>query len=165
MQRGSEPISPVESQLSYWVSYVGNRIVHQVRRRTLEFGVTAAESVLMRKLREHEGGAMPSLLALQLGLSRGHISRLAIRLETKGLIDRDKSPSDRRALILTLTGVGRALIPYLAAAADRLNARNFAVADDASLKTIEALMKWIVRRNRFRFASVERCRLVREQPG
>jgi DNA-binding MarR family transcriptional regulator len=162
MQRRPERISPVESHLAYWLNYVGYRITHELRHRTLKFGVTAAESVVLRKLHEHENGAMPSRLASQLGLTRGHLSRLAMRLEIKGLVNREKSVSDRRALILTLTGYGHFLMPYLAAAADETNARNFGGAGDAPREIIEKVMKWIVYRGRFRFVPPGRCRIVRE---
>jgi DNA-binding MarR family transcriptional regulator len=162
MQRRPEQISPVESHLAYWLNYVAYRITHALRDRTLEFGVTAAESVLLRKLHEHEDGAMPSLLARRLGLSRSHISRLAMRLEIKGLLHREKSVSDRRALILTLTGYGRVLLPYLAAAAEETDASNFSGAGDAPLETIEKVMKWVVYCGRFRFVPQDRCRIVHE---
>jgi DNA-binding MarR family transcriptional regulator len=162
MQRRPERISPVESHLAYWLNYVGYRISHELRHRTLEFAVTAAESVVLRKLYEHENGAMPSHLALRLGLTRGYISRLAMRLEIKGLINREKSGSDRRALILTLTGYGRALVAYLAAVADETDARNFGAAGQAYRDSIERVMKWIVRRDRFRFVPPGQCRIIHE---
>ncbi len=111
MQRRPEPISALESHLAYWSHYVGYRIFHELGRRMRKFGVTAAESVVLRKLLEHERGTMPSLLALRLGLSRGYLSRLAMRLEIKGLLNRTKSVSDRRALTLTLSVMGRAVVP------------------------------------------------------
>ena len=163
LQCEPEPVSPVESHLAYWSHYVGYRLFHELRRRTRKFGVTAAESVLLRKLLEHEQGAMPSLLALRLGLSRGYLSRLAMRLEIKGLLNRAKSVSDRRALTLTLTTAGRALVGCLAEAADETNARNFAEAGNARRETVEVVMKWIVRRDRFRFAPAARCRCVTNQ--
>jgi DNA-binding MarR family transcriptional regulator len=163
LQHGPEGISPVESHLAYWSHYVGYRLFHELRRRTRKFGVTAAESVVLRKLLEHEHGAMPSLLALRLGLSRGYLSRLAMRLEIKGLLNRTKSVSDRRALTLTLTGVGRAVLGYLAAAADETNGRNFGAAGDATRDTVEAVVKGIVRRDRFRFVPPGRCHCVTNQ--
>jgi DNA-binding MarR family transcriptional regulator len=162
MQRGPERISAVESHLAYWLHYVGYRLSHELRLRTQEFGVTAAEWVVLRVL--YENGAMPSHLASRLGLTRGHISRLAMRLEIKGLINREKSVSDRRALILTLTGIGRALVSYLAAMADKTDARNFGGAGDAWLEIIEKVMKWIVYRGRFRFVPPGQCRIIREHP-
>jgi DNA-binding MarR family transcriptional regulator len=159
MQRRPEQISPVESHLAYWLNYVGYRLAHELRLRTLEFGVTAAESVVLRKLYEHEDGVMPSRLASRLGLTRGYVSRLAVRLEAKGLINREKSVADRRALTLRVTDMGRALLPVLAAAADKTNARNFVGVGDAPLETVERVIKWIVYRRRFRFVPPGRCRI------
>jgi DNA-binding MarR family transcriptional regulator len=158
MQRRPLQSSPVESQLAYWVHYVGYRVFHELRLRTREFGVTAAESVLLRKLYEHQSGAMPSRLAAQLGLTRGYVSRLARRLEIKGLLDRERSLSDRRALQLTLTGIGRAAVHYFAAAACEVNAHNFA-AGEGPHAMVERIMKWIVYRGRFRFVPPGRCRI------
>jgi DNA-binding MarR family transcriptional regulator len=160
MQRRPPPLSALESHLAYWLHYVGYRLLHELRHRSLEFGVTGAESVFLRKLSEHEEGAMPSLLALQLGLTRGHISRLAIRLEIKGLVKRGKSRSDGRAVIVSLTRYGRVLLPYLAGAADKTDAHNFAGAGEAPLEMIEKVMKWIVYCRRFRFVPPGRCRIV-----
>lgn len=159
MQRPPQPISPVESHLAYWSHYVGYRIFHELRLRARKSGVTAAESVVLRKLHEHEQGEMPSGLALRLGLSRGYVSRLAVRLEAKGLIHRKKSFSDRRTLNLRLTDLGRALLPALAELATRINARHFAAAGEAAHETIERVMKGIVYRRRFRFVPPERCRV------
>ncbi len=163
MQRPPQQISPLESHVAYWLHYVGCRIFHDLRRRARESGVTAAESVLLRKLQEHERGAMPSLLALRLGLSRGYISRLAVRLEAKGLIHREKSLWDRRALLLRLTDLGRALLPTLAELAARNNALYFAAQGEPAHETIERVMKGIVRRRRFRFVPPDRCRLRRHR--
>jgi DNA-binding MarR family transcriptional regulator len=159
MQRPPQQISPVESHLAYWLHYAGYRIFHELRLRARELGVTAAESVVLRKLPEHDNGVTPSLLALRLGLSRGYISRLAVRLEAKGLIDREKSLSDRRTLILRLTDLGRALLPPLTGLADKTNARHFALAGEAAWETIEKVMKWNVHRHRYRFVPADRCRM------
>ncbi len=162
MQRRPESISPVEAHVAYWLHYVGNRLFHELRQRALRFGVTAAESLLLRKLWEHENGAMQSRLAAQLGLHRSHISRLAMRLEIKGLINREKSVSDRRALTLTLATAGRLMVPSLAAAADKTNARHFGRVGEAPLLAIEKVMKWIVYCGRFRFVPPGRCRIIRQ---
>jgi DNA-binding MarR family transcriptional regulator len=155
-------ISSVESHLAYWLRYVGYRLCHELRSRARKFGVTAAEWVVLGKLSEYEQGEMPSRLALRLGLCRSHVSRLAKRLEIKGLIHRDKSLSDRRALILTLTEIGRAIMPCIAAAADETNARNFGEAGEAVNQTIERAVKWIVHRDRFRFVPPVRCCINRD---
>jgi DNA-binding MarR family transcriptional regulator len=157
MQRRPEQLSPVESHLAYWMNYAGYRLAHQLRLRTQQFGVTAAEWVVLRKLYGED--VMPSRLAMRLGLNRSTISRLGVRLEAKGLIHRDKSLSDRRTLTLRLTEKARALMPLLAGAADRTNARHLAAAGEARLETVEGVVKWIVYRGRFRFVPSERCRV------
>jgi DNA-binding MarR family transcriptional regulator len=159
LQSPPQQLSPVEAHLAYWLHYVGSRVFHALRCRTLECGVTAAESVLLRKLYEYETGAMPIRLASQLGLSRGYISRLAVRLEAKGLIHREKSLSDRRTLTLTVSKQGRTLLPTLARQADKNNALYFAGAGEAAHQTIEQVMKWIVYRGRFRLVPPVRCRI------
>jgi DNA-binding MarR family transcriptional regulator len=158
-QRSPQPLSPVEAHLAYWLHYVGNRVFHTLRRRALECGVTAAESVLLRKLYEYERGVMPIRLASRLGLSRGYISRLSVRLEAKGLIHREKSLFDRRTITLTLTELGRACLPTLARAADKTNALYFTGAGEAAHETLEQVMKWIVYRGRFRLVPPVRCRI------
>jgi DNA-binding MarR family transcriptional regulator len=153
------PPSPVEAHLAYWLHYVGDRVFHSLRRRTQACGVTAAESVLLRKLYEYENGVMPIRLASRLGLSRGYVSRLSRRLEAKGLIHREKSLSDRRTLTLTLTELGRARLPTLTRAADKTNALYFTEAGEAAHQTLEQVMKWIVARGRFRTIPPDRCRI------
>jgi DNA-binding MarR family transcriptional regulator len=160
MQRGSEQISAVESHLAYWLHYVGYRLTHELGRKARKLGVTAAEWVVLGKLYEH--GAMPTHLALRLGLTRGAISRLAKRLEAKGLIDREKSFSDRRTQLLSLTVAGRALVLLLAAVADEIDARNFGGASLAHRTKVEQVMKWIVRRDRRRFVPPGQCRISRD---
>jgi DNA-binding MarR family transcriptional regulator len=160
MQRAPQQISPVELHLAYWLHYMGCRVFNALRLGALEFGVTAAESVVLRKLHEHENGAMPSYLALRLGLSCGYISRLAMRLEAKGLVHRDKkSVSDRRTLMLTLTDQGRALLPTLAELANQTNSHYFAEAGEVAHETVERVMKWNVHRHRYRFVPPVPCRI------
>lgn len=158
MQRGVQLISALESHLSYWLHYVGYRLSHELYLKTQEFGVTAAEWVVLRKL--HENPSMPSHLALRLGLTRSAISKLAKRLEAKGLIHRTKSLPDGRAKMLTLTEQGRAVVPVLAAAADETDARNFGRAAEAYRQGIERVMKWIVRRDRRRFVPPGQCHII-----
>ena len=163
MQRRPERISTLESCLAYWVHYVGYRLSHELCRGVQKFGVTAAEWVVLRKLHESgENGSMPSHLAVRLGLTRSAISKLAQRLEAKELIHREKSLPDRRAKLLTLTTLGRILVPRLAALADETNARNFRGAGLAWREKIEQVMKWIVRRDRLRFVPPGRCRIIRD---
>src|ERR1700722_19174717 len=158
MHRWKGRVSLIEANLGYWLHYVGYRISHELCLRTQKFGVTAAEWVVLRAL--YEAGAMPSHLAMRLGLTRGAISKLAARLEAKEMIHREKSLPDRRAKMLTLTQLGRVLVPVLAAMADETDARNFGGAGRAPRESIERVMKWIVRRDRLRFVPLGQCCII-----
>jgi DNA-binding MarR family transcriptional regulator len=154
------PISALESYLSYWLHYVGYRLSHELGRKTQKLGVTAAEWVFLRKL--HENESMPSHLAARLGLTRSAISKLAKRLEAKALIHRTKSLLDGRAKLLKLTQLGCELMPRLAASADQTEARNFGRASRGYRRSVERVMKWIVRRDRLRFVPPGECSLIPE---
>lgn len=86
--------------------------------------MTVAEWVLMRQLLDEEALA-PSRLAGRMGMTRGAISKLAERLIAKSMLVRAADPEDGRAQTLSLTSVGRALVPELAALADANDAEFF----------------------------------------
>jgi DNA-binding MarR family transcriptional regulator len=52
-------------------------------------------------------------LAEDIGLDRSVVSRHASRLAAAGLIERLPDPSDRRAVLLTLTGAGRRAVDQM----------------------------------------------------
>lgn len=66
-----------------------------------------------------------SVLADNLGLTRGAVSKLVDRLEQKALITRCAEPDDRRAQLVALTHAGRRLVPKLAALADENDEQMF----------------------------------------
>jgi len=158
MLRWKGRVSPIEVNLGYWLHYVGYRISHELGLRTQKFGVTAAEWVVLRAL--YDKGAMPSHLAMRLGLTRGAISKLAARLEAKEMINREKSLPDRRAKMLTLTQLGRVLVPVLAPMADDNDARYFDRVGQGYRDSIERVMKWIVRRDRLRLVPPGQCLII-----
>jgi DNA-binding MarR family transcriptional regulator len=158
MYRWKGRVSPIEANLGYWLHYVGYRISHELCLRTRKFGVTAAEWVVLRAL--YEKGAMPSHLALRLGLTRGAISKLAARLEAKDMIHREKSLPDRRATLMTLTQLGRVLVPVLTPMADENDTRYFGRMAQTPRQTIEWVLKSIVRRDRLRFVPLSQCCII-----
>ncbi len=60
------------------------------------------EKAPQRKLRMHE-------LAERIVLSRSNLTRLADRLETAGLLEREACPNDRRGNFCVITDAGRAM--------------------------------------------------------
>lgn len=137
-------VSTLESHLGYWLRYVSNQVSHAFALKVQEKGVTVAEWVVLREL--YDEGAQPSALSERLGLTRGAISKLADRLVAKRFITRQAMAGDGRSQMLGLTGRGRALVPELAALADRNDEEFFGDLSASARKTIMNAMKDIVRR-------------------
>lgn len=145
MAGDQHPLSALDSHLGYWLRYVSNQVSHAFALKVQSRGVTVAEWVVLREL--HDGDAQPSALSARLGLTRGAISKLADRLVAKGLVARQAVEGDGRSQMLSLTGKGRALVPELAALADRNDQEFFGDLDASVRRTVEAAMKEIVRRH------------------
>src|SRR5262249_57380142 len=87
-------VSPLEAHLGYWLRFVSNQVSHSFSLKLAERGVSVAEWVVLRELYECEAMA-PSALAERIGMTRGAISKLADRLETKALVTRTISEAGR----------------------------------------------------------------------
>jgi DNA-binding MarR family transcriptional regulator len=127
----------LDSHLGYWMRLVSNQVSGAFADKLSAKDVTVAEWVVLREL--YDGAQSPSLLAQRMDMTRGAITKLADRLIGRRLVDRTASASDGRAQILSLTGLGRALVPQLAAMADSNDADFFAglpARDRAALKSI-----------------------------
>lgn len=74
-------------------------------------GLAQAEfTALLRTSRSPGGRLRMSDLAAQIGLSTSGVTTLVERLTGRGLMHRATDPCDRRALVVTLTDAGRALL-------------------------------------------------------
>jgi DNA-binding MarR family transcriptional regulator len=138
-------VSPLEAHLGYWLRFVSNQVSHSFNLKLEARGVTVAEWVVLRELYEGEP-LVPSALAEKIGMTRGAVSKLADRLVAKALVSRTTSDQDRRYQALALTAKGRAIVPTLAALADRNDAEFFGHLKAAERKEIERAMREIVRR-------------------
>ncbi|MEJ0007968.1 MAG: MarR family winged helix-turn-helix transcriptional regulator [Steroidobacteraceae bacterium] len=133
----TQPTSDLTAHLGYWLRYVSNRVSQAFARKVEAHGVTVAEWVLMRQLLEVEAIA-PSCLAESMGMTRGAVSKLADRLIAKSLLVRTADPQDGRAQTLSLTRIGRSMVPKLAALADANDAEFF---DHLAPKARAALLR------------------------
>lgn len=145
MARARKGISSLEGHLGYWLRFVSNRVSQSFAEKVSGHGVTVAEWVVLREL--FDGASlMQSALAERMGMTRGAISKLADRLEAKGLIARRGDAKDARLQILELTASGRKLTPVLAALADQNDAEFFGHMSKAERAAIESAMRGIVKR-------------------
>ena len=140
------PASPLEAHTGYWLRFVSNHVSHAFARRIEARGVTVAEWALMRELFDGPPRA-PSEIAEALGMTRGAITKLADRLIEKTLATRTQDRGDRRWQALALTSAGRALVPKLAALADRNDAEFFGHLKASERIALIDAMKDIVRRH------------------
>lgn len=138
-------VSTLETHLGYWLRFVSNHVSHAFAQKVEAHGVSVAEWVVMRELFDHEARA-PSEVAEAIGMTRGAISKIADRLADKAFITRKQSKDDARYQGLSLTRQGRALVPELAALADRNDAEFFGHLKPAERKAIESAMREIIRR-------------------
>jgi DNA-binding MarR family transcriptional regulator len=106
-------------------------LVHQIARdlataldrQLAPFGVTAQQAALL--LHAARQPASPSQLMTALGTDTAGMTKLADRLEAKGLIERHRNPQDRRSVLISLTGHGQALVPRLRPVFGRVTSQLF----------------------------------------
>ncbi|PYP80419.1 MAG: MarR family transcriptional regulator [Gemmatimonadetes bacterium] len=95
----------------------------------------------------HRDAPTASMLAAELGLDAGYLSRLLQRLHRRRLVTRTRSPHDGRQSHLSLTAAGRAAFRKLDGDADALVEQLLATLDDTaqrrlieSIRTVSALL-------------------------
>lgn len=148
------PVSDLAAHLGFRLRAVSNHVSQAFAGKLAGQGVTTAEWVLLRALYGAPPTA-PSQVAVQLGLTRGAITRLADRLIAKALLSRTASLEDGRAQTLALTPAGTVLVPDLAALADQNDADCFGGLDATERATLEALLARIAAHCRITATPVE----------
>jgi DNA-binding MarR family transcriptional regulator len=78
---------------------------HQLAR---QFKLTGPQIVCLRQL-HRDGTTAPGQLAKEVSLSQATITGILDRLESRGLVERERSTEDRRRVIVRLTAEGSAL--------------------------------------------------------
>lgn len=140
-----QPVSDLTAHIGFWLRMVSNHVSQAFAAKLADKEVTVAEWSLMRALYGKEPMA-PSRLADAMGMSRGAITKLADRLIAKSLIMREASAHDGRAQTLALTDRGSALVPALAALADRNDAEFFECLTTGERETLERLLRSLAQR-------------------
>lgn len=138
--------STLEDHAGYWLRYVSNHVSYAFARKVEAQGVTVAEWVLLRALR-NAGTANPSQLADALGMTRGAVSKLVERLSQKKLAIRSSSEGDRRYQNVELTAAGNRLVPVLAQLADENDREFFGHLKPVERTKLVNLLQDIVRRH------------------
>src|SRR6185312_3493829 len=143
--RKREDVSGLEAHLGYWLRFVSNHVSHAFKVKVERHGVTVAEWVVMRALFDDDG-IKPSELSDRISLTRGAVSKLLDRLESKGLVEIGNDPVDGRAQVVVLSAAGRKLVPKLAALADANDAETFGQLSKEQREKLLSILKSIVDR-------------------
>lgn len=119
------------------VNQVGRELSTALERQLAGFDVTAQQAALLLHAGRRE--TRPSRLMSLLGTDTAGMTKLLDRLAAKGLIERRRHPTDRRAVVVELTDAGRALLPELPPVFGRVTGRllaGFSAEEVSSLTTM-----------------------------
>ena len=79
------------------------------RKLANTFGLTGPQLVCLRSL-SRQAPTTPSALAREVSLSQGTVTGIVDRLVARQLVSRERNPTDRRLVTVSLTEAGRALV-------------------------------------------------------
>jgi DNA-binding MarR family transcriptional regulator len=102
-------------------------------------GLTAQQAALL--LHASREPRTPSQLMAVLGTDTAGMTKLLDRLEAKGLLARRPHPADRRAVLIELTGPGRALVPRLPPVFGRLTSQLLAGFSDEEIGQLTGMLR------------------------
>jgi DNA-binding MarR family transcriptional regulator len=134
---------PLDAHLGYLLRAYSNQVSIGFARRLAGEEITVAEWVVLRVLHERSPMA-PHELADALGLTRGAISRLSVRLLGKGLLRRESDPNDGRAWRFFLPEEGKALVPRLAALAEENEREFFGCLAPEQREQLESILRTLI---------------------
>ena len=99
--------------LGFWIGSLGSAMKNSLNRRLSPFGITTPQWAIMETCYKGEADSV-STLCRCIPVDAAAISRQVNRLVARGLVQRRRSPRDRRNVRITLTAAGRELVPRLA---------------------------------------------------
>jgi DNA-binding MarR family transcriptional regulator len=118
-------ISSLEAHVGYWLRRLSNAVSGEFARSLQARQTSVAEWILLRHLWDCPQ-ATPGEMAEALTMTRGAISKIVDKLESKRWIRSRINPEDSRGQLISLTSAGRRVLPELAAIADQNDQRFFA---------------------------------------
>jgi DNA-binding MarR family transcriptional regulator len=133
------PISGLETHLGYWLRRVSNSVSSGFAQSLQAKQTSVAEWVLLRHLWDRTQ-ATPGEMAQALMMTRGAVSKIIDKLESKSWIRSRINPEDNRGQILSLSGAGRRAVPELAAIADRNDRKFFSCLDSEERAALRRLL-------------------------
>lgn len=134
------PTLKLDEFLPYRLSIASNRVSAAIATAYQAlFGLRIPEWRLIAVIAER-GGVTQQALVAATRMDKVSISRAAIALASRGLIERGPYPGDQRSHLLSLTAAGRALYDDVAPKALELESRVFAGLDAAEIARFRTML-------------------------
>ncbi len=129
--------------LPYRLSFTSN-LVSEAIARAYEalFGLRIPEWRLIAVIAEHDGITQQAI-GLRTRMDKVTVSRAAVSLTERGLIERRPNPEDRRSHLLVLGPTGRRLYAEIVPKALELEARVFGAFTQAELDFFQSMLRRI----------------------
>lgn len=147
-------ISGLETHLGYWLRRVSNAVSSGFARSLQAKQTSVAEWVLLRHLWD-KTQATPGEMAEVLTMTRGAISKIIDKLESKGWVKSKINPEDNRGQLLALSGAGRRVVPVLAEIADHNDATFFSCLNSEERTTLRYLLRKLAMHHQMHDVPVE----------
>lgn len=152
--KDATPVSPLEAHVGFWLRLVSNHVSHTFARELDARAISVAEWVVLR-LAFQRVRIKPAELSEHTRLTRGAISKVTDKLESKGLLVRTADPDDGRAQLVSLTRRGHQLVPQLAALADANDERFFGCLTARDRATLMRLLRQLTDAHHLTGAPIE----------
>jgi len=111
----------IHRSLGYWSSLIARTMEAEFSKRLSGYEVTRVAWAVLGAV-TYDGMTTPSELSDFLKIDRAAITRLLGKLESQGLIVRNRNGNDRRSVALQVTPKGEALATELAQLSNSVNA-------------------------------------------
>lgn len=145
---------PLERHLGYWMRLVSNRVSGAFARSLSQHDISTAEWVALNKI-EQTPDLTSSTLSASIGMTRGAVSKILDKLESKALIRRSASPDDSRVQFLSLTRNARRLLPVLAEVANSNDDQFFSALDKSERTALRMVLQKLADIHEIRNVPVE----------
>jgi DNA-binding MarR family transcriptional regulator len=140
MNKGGASSDPLETHLGYWMRLVSNHVSGAFARTLSDHDISTAEWVALNRI-ERLQGLTSSALSVSMGMTRGAVSKILDKLESKSLIMRSASPDDSRVQFLSLTRDARRLLPVLTKVANNNDAQFFSALDEEEQTALRKILQ------------------------
>jgi len=146
---------PLERHLGYWMRRVSNQVSGDFARALSHHEISVAEWVALNQIGRTQG-LTSAALSVYMGMTRGAVSKILDKLESKSLLVRSTNPDDSRVQFLSLTRDAGRLLPVLTKVANSNDARFFSALDDSERTSLLSILRKLAETHEIHSVPVER---------